>query len=369
LQAQLEAKRVALEVSRDQLRERLGIIFMFSRRENGRQHDLTYYPARVKGATQDFGRPLSIAGQNNGVYLVLDDDTELLTEFAEEDEEKNHNANGIIAGLTQFMQDPELGWLQFQSYTIEPNATSLSNPKSRSERGYWDWFLPVRTAAIRDRYGNETTRGFVPCNGHNVMLRESMLHSAGGWWPPYKVALLDNEGEYAEDAVKIDAWLLGASDGSVDPWGIPVRLRNDYGDPWGTVYYNREGEPVSNPLTDPNTGRSYTRYEYILLNHPYLVEALDLQRVSLVALVAEDLAAVIRGGEKGYHGRYAQYARIGEGSGADFIGSAVPSWKWAFGSTELLIKLYKEIVQSPEKAFHEKLDIIINLATFPAHIL
>jgi len=65
-----------------------------------------------------------------------------------------------------------IGFIQFESYTINPQETYLSSVKSIAERGYWAFFLPLRALF-----------GFTPCNGHNCILSEELLEAAGGWAP------------------------------------------------------------------------------------------------------------------------------------------------------------------------------------------
>ncbi|MDP3788880.1 MAG: hypothetical protein Q8R48_00575, partial [Candidatus Omnitrophota bacterium] len=356
-------------------RLKLKKIFFFSRKTAGRRRDLAYDKVPAKGGTQDYLRVISSAGQNDGVYLVIDDDTELLPQFFEDGESEYGNVDGVIAGMFHFVefeekqdrlvrerliseaQKKKLGWVQFESYTIEPNISSFARGKSAAERGYWSFFLPVRSGLIKNAYGRETGRGFIPCNGHNVMIRESMLREVGGWAPHYKPQfMVETDEKYAADRAKINQWIID-------------KKLNQYGDSLDTVYTDENGDPSTEPLLyNPITGEHMSRYEYILVNHPGIVKELKLERITLMALIAEDLGAVLRGSKYGYEGRFAQYARIGEGSAPDFFGSSVPSWKWGFGSTELIVKLLEEIVENPELSMHEKLDIMINLSTFPAHL-
>jgi len=103
--------------------------------------------------------------------FVLDADTEIT---ADKDDAKN-NARKAVLGISNLARNEKLGYIQFESYTIDPDETYMKKVKQIAEEGYWSYFLPLRQEI-----------GFVPCNGHNTLIRTKMIQQIGGWAPEGK---------------------------------------------------------------------------------------------------------------------------------------------------------------------------------------
>ncbi|MFC2149600.1 HEAT repeat domain-containing protein, partial [Candidatus Auribacterota bacterium] len=156
-------------------------------------------------------------------FLVLDADTEI-TEDA---------ASRAIPAIYQMVQNPKLGWVQYESYTIgadDPDANFMMSIKSVAERGYWSYFLKLREQI-----------GFTPCNGHNCILSAKMIEEVGGWSPIiYDKETGEPEIDLSTGRVKRDA--LVAEDLDIVLRGA---VKKDYRGKFVTYARLGEGSPDS----------------------------------------------------------------------------------------------------------------------------
>ncbi len=264
-------------------------------------HNLYYAREGIWGKAEE--SPLG----RDGIYR---DFPEWLFDASDADSEIHESCvNGILASYTPFYKEPNLGWLQRLSYTIEPSATFLSAVKSASEMAYWSWYLRARVHTYT-RKGKPLIRkvgdvfkpirrDFQAANGHNMVVRGTSIQAAGG----------DIEHEVAK---------VHDIESPLKRWVARLKGKRD----------------------------------------PSRVDTVERW-----VPTGEDLELATRMALEGYYGDYGVYAPQGEGSPADFRGNVPQAIRWSGNNVQLIFMHLTKVFSSKRLTFNEKMGYFVNLAT------